>query len=280
MSGPSSPGCRHPARGFLPLLRALAAAPAPALPLASGGSRTSTVENPPRRSAPAPASPPSAPLGPVPSECPTAAFFHQPSVCTAATPLAVGTRLLAARFGALPGIAPLQASRSRRASVGPRPPRLDCASPASTLPVGRHSYRCGHTTRESGVLGSAWPQPTAVFGVVALCPQAPACVGVWTGSPVRPCPRAYLLRRPDHRRGPSLLPCSAPRLSSVLRPPRTPAAHRSTSPSAYTSRLAATTAVQTGLSCSALLLPIVPLPVPRRNPQHPPVSVLWMLPSP
>jgi hypothetical protein len=248
--------------------------------LRSEAVRARAKVRPPRTPAPGPASPPSVPLGLAPSECPTAASFHPPSVCIAAAPPSVDTRLLAVRLGALPGIAPLRTPRPRRASVGRLPPRLGCASPASTLPAGRHSGRCGHTTRESGVLGSAWPQPTAVFGVVALCPQARACGGGWTGSLVRPCPHAYLLVRLDHRRGPSLLPCSASRLSSVLRPPRIPAAHRSTSPSAYTRQLAATTAVQTGLSCSALLLPIVPLPIPRRNLQHHPVSVPKTWPSP
>ncbi len=209
-----------------------------------------------------------------------AAFFHLPSVCIAAEPLAVDTRLLATRSVALPASASDRIPRPRRASVGRLPPRLGCASPASTLPAERHSCRCGRTTRGSGALGSAWPQPTAVFGVVALYPQALACAGGWTGSFARTCPRAYLLRRLDHRRGPSLLPCSAPRLSSVLRPPRIPAAHRSTSPLAYTSQFAATTAVQTGLSCSVLLLPLVPLPLPRRNPQLPPVLVLRTSPSP
>jgi hypothetical protein len=38
--------------------------------------------------------------------------------------------------------------------------------------------------------------------------------------------------------------------SSVLRPPLTPAAPRSLSPSAYTSRVAPARAAQTGLSCS------------------------------
>src|SRR5205814_3804045 len=126
----------------------------------------------------------------------------------------------------------------------------------------------------------AWQRSTVVVAVVALCRWADAHRVDWVRS-CRPCPRAYLLFRLDHRRGPSLPPrCSsrrsfpaiAPR-SSVLRPTRTPAAQRSISPSAYTSRLAATTATQTGLSCSALLLARVLLSIPRRNQPHAPILV-------
>ena len=53
--------------------------------------------------------------------------------------------------------------------------------------------------------------------------------------------------------------------SPVLRPPRTPAAHDSISPSAYTSRAAPTRAAQTGLSCSAPLRARVLRPLPRRD---------------
>jgi hypothetical protein len=111
--------------------------------------------------------------------------------------------------------------------------------------------------------------------------------GGWTESP-RSCPRAYLRHRHDHPRGPSLPPRYSARRSfarlappsSVLRPPRTPAAQRPTSPLAYTTRLAPTRATQTGLPCSALLLARVLRPYPagtsrRASDQAPPV-----LPSP
>ena len=110
--------------------------------------------SPPRRSAPAPASPPSAPLGPAPSGCPAAASFHRPSGCTAAAPPAAGTRLLAARRRALPGSARRRTARPPRSSGHRLPPRPCSASPASTLPAGRHSSRCGRTAR-----GSAAPVP-------------------------------------------------------------------------------------------------------------------------
>ncbi|MEY4544997.1 MAG: hypothetical protein RL685_1192 [Pseudomonadota bacterium] len=81
------------------------------------------------------------------------------------------------------------------------------------------------------------------------------------------------IRELDHRRDPSLPPRSSsrrsfarlPPRSSVLRSPRTPAARHTTSPSAYTCHLALTGAVQTGLSCSALLLVHVLRPIPRRS---------------
>ena len=68
--------------------------------------------------------------------------------------------------------------------------------------------------------------------------------------------------------------------SSVLRSPRTPAARRPLSPSAYTSHLAVTAAAQTGLSCPALLLVRVLRPVPRRDPRCASDLAPWMLPSP
>ena len=84
--------------------------------------------------------------------------------------------------------------------------------------------------------------------------------------PVLPAmPLRLLARRRYPRRDPSLRPRYSSRPSSVLRSPRTPAAPRSLSPSAYTSRPAATTAAQTGLSCSVLLLVRVLLPLPRRD---------------
>ena len=81
----------------------------------------------------------------------------------------------------------------------------------------------------------------------------------------RSCPRACVLDRQDHRRDPSLRPRCSSRTSPLLRSPRTPAAHDSLSPSAYTSRAALTRAAQTGLSCSAHLLARVLRPLPRRD---------------
>jgi hypothetical protein len=75
------------------------------------------------------------------------------------------------------------------------------------------------------------------------------------------------VRRP-HRRDPSLRSRCSTRPSTVLRSPRTPAARRSTSPSAYTRRLALTRAAQTGLSCSASLRPRVSRPIPRKDLPH------------
>ncbi len=67
-----------------------------------------------------------------------------------------------------------------------------------------------------------------------------------------------------------------------LRPPRTPAAHASLSPSAYTSAPAPTRAAQTGLSCSVRLRARVLRPLPRRDPTHvrPRTGVRGTWPSP
>src|SRR5690606_16418820 len=156
-------------------------------------------------------------------------------------------------------------ARARPGSVRRPQPHPCSASLASTPPPGRHARKCGRTEHESAYPGTAWPRSTAVVGVVALCRRA-CCTrrGCWADS--RPCPHAYLRLRHDHRRGPFLRPRCVARPSSVLLPPRTPAEQRSTSPSAYTRRLAATTAAQTGLSSSATFLDRVPLPVPREDP--------------
>ena len=91
--------------------------------------------------------------------------------------------------------------------------------------------------------------------------------GSWNRT-CRSCPRACLLAQRDHRRDPSLPSRCSSRGSSLLRSPRTPAAPRSISPSAYTSRVAPTRAAQTGLSCSALLRARVLRPLPRRDLRH------------
>jgi hypothetical protein len=77
--------------------------------------------------------------------------------------------------------------------------------------------------------------------------------------------RASLRPRRAPRRDPSLPSRCSSRGSSLLRSPRTPAAHGSLSPSAYTSRAALTRAAQTGLSCSVPLRVRVLRPIPRRD---------------
>jgi hypothetical protein len=109
----------------------------------------------------------------------------------------------------------------------------------------------------------AWPSLLAGSVVLGACRRAFARGGFWSETP-RPCPTPYRLHPCDQSRGPSLRPRCSSRPSSVLRPPRTPAARRSISPSAYTSDLSRTWAAQTGLSCSASLLQRVLLPIPRR----------------
>ena len=74
---------------------------------------------------------------------------------------------------------------------------------------------------------------------------------------------ASLSPRRDRSRGPSLPPRLSQR-SPVLRPRRTPASLRSTSPLAYTSGRA-DEAGKTGLSCSEPNRAYVPLPLPRKD---------------
>ncbi len=129
--------------------------------------------------------------------------------------------------------------------------------------------------------GTAWPRPTGSVEGGVLCRWVDAHRGNWdrTG---RPCPRTCPRHSPDHRRGPSLPPRCSSRRSAVLRPPRTPAAHASLSPSAYTSAPAPTRAAQTGLSCSVRLRARVLRPLPRRDPTHvrPRTGVRGTWPSP
>jgi hypothetical protein len=134
-------------------------------------------------------------------------------------------------------------------------------------PTGRHACRSDPVGHGSGVPGIAWLRPKVDVAIGALCPPADADAGNWDRTR-RPCPRACLRARRDHRRGPSLLSRYSSRRSTVLRPPRTPAAHDALSPSAYTHRCAATTAAQTGLSCSVRLPAHVLRPLPRRDLRH------------
>ena len=137
------------------------------------------------------------------------------------------------------------------------------SSPAATPPGGRHASRSDPSGHGSGVPGIAWPRPRVGVAIGARCRWADAHRGSWDRT-CRSCPCACLRRRRDHRRDPSLPSRCSSRGSTLLRSPRTPAAPRSISPSAYTSRAALTRAAQTGLSCS------VRLRVTRAAPHTPP----------
>src|SRR5713101_8184021 len=143
------------------------------------------------------------------------------------------------------------------ACVGART-RLPCQT-AGVTPQSGLQQRIGQR------LASAWLPSIAAQFVLAPCRRAIARGGGWTERS-RSCPSAYRLLQRNQSRGPSLRPRSSARSSSVLPPPRTPAARRSTSPSPYTSALPPTWAVQTGLSCSSPSLDRVLLPLPRRDP--------------
>ena len=166
--------------------------------------------------------------------------------------------------GARRACAPRRTARRDRASRDRRPPRRGSPSPAAMPPAGRHACRSDPVGHGSGAPGIAWLRPRVDVAIGARCRSADAHRGNWDRT-CRPCPRASLRPRPDHRRGPSLPSRYSSRRSAVLRPPRTPAAPRSLSPSAYTSRAALTRAAQTGLSCSVPLRARVLRPIPRRD---------------
>jgi len=155
-------------------------------------------------------------------------------------------------------------ARRPPASSHRRQPRRGSASRASMLPTGRHACRCGPAMHGSVGPVAAWPHSRVGVAIGALWRGTRVLRGGWNRS-CRSCPRACLLVRRCPRRDPSLHPCCSSRASSLLWSPRTPAAPRSLSPSAYTSRAALTGAAQTGLSCSVPLPVRVLRPLPRRD---------------
>ena len=132
------------------------------------------------------------------------------------------------------------------------------------LPTGRHACRCGPAMHGSVGPVAAWPHSTVGVAIGARGQRTRVPRGGWNRSG-RSCPCACLRCRRCPRRDPSLRPRSAARASSLLRSPRIPAAPRSPSPLAYTSRAALTRAAQTGLSCSVRLRARVLRPIPRRD---------------
>ena len=131
-------------------------------------------------------------------------------------------------------------------------------------PGGRHASRSGPSGHESVAPGIAWPRPRVGVAIGARGRRTDVRRGSWNRTS-QSCPRACLLDQRDHRRDPSLPSRCSSRGSSLRRSPRTPAAHDSLSPSAYTSRVAPTRAAQTGLSCSVRLPARVLRPLPRRD---------------
>jgi len=156
-----------------------------------------------------------------------------------------------------------------------------CRFPAHGLPMvfvtgharpsdPRIALHCGcHAAEEYQYATSerrgARPASLARAEVVVRCRRAQTRRGGWDRS-CRPCPGTYPRSERDQSRDPSLRPRSSSWPSAVLRSPRTPAAQRWISPLAYTSRLAPTRAMQTGLSCSVRLPVRVLRSIPRRAP--------------
>jgi hypothetical protein len=239
--------------------------PAPAWHSASAGSRTSTGESPPRKSAPARASPPSGLHGLGRWESRGVAVLLALSGWTDAAPPRVDTCLRANGRRGRRERPPRPSARRRPASSCRCRPRRGSVSRASRLPTGRHPCRCGHTAHGSAGPVAAWPRSTVGVAIGALCRWTRVHRGGWNRS-CRSCPRACLRPRRCPRRDPSLPARCSSRGSTLLWSPRTPAAPRSISPVAYTSRAAPTRAAQTGLSCSVRLLVRVLRSVPRRAP--------------
>jgi len=221
----------------------------------------------PRRWAPTPASPPSAPLGLGPWECRAAAGGHRPSGCTAAKPAADGTCRHAVQRRVRPADARPHTARRRPGSSHRPRPRRDSSSPAAMPPGGRHPSRSGPSGHGSGAPGIAWLRPRADVAIGARGQRTEVRRGDWNRS-CRSCPGACLRGQRAHRRDPSLPSRCSSRGSTLLWSPRTPAAPRSISPSAYTSHAVLTRTAQTGLSCSGRLRVRVLRPVPRRDLPH------------
>ena len=166
MSASSTRGCRAgcPATAGPPVRR---------WRCASAGTRTSTDGSPPRRSAPAPifaaaCTTRSRTVGIPSGRCFPSAFgmYRRRTAC--------GPVPACAQVG---GDRPRGSDRPRparcsRASRHPRPPHRGSASPASMLRAGRHPCTRGRTAHGTVVPVAAWPPPTAVVGVLALCPRA------------------------------------------------------------------------------------------------------------
>ena len=144
------------------------------------------------------------------------------------------------------------------------------ASPAATLPAGRHACRCGPSTRGNVGPVAAWPHSRVGVAIGARGRWTRVHRGGWNRTR-RSGPRACLLGRQGSRRDPSLRPRCSSRASSLLRSPRTPAAPRSLSPMAYTSHAVLTRTAQTGLSCSVHLRVRVLRSIPRRAPARVPL---------
>src|SRR5579864_9039227 len=186
------------------------------------------AESPPRRSAPGPASPPSARPGHAPSVSPGAAASRLLSECTASAPGSDGTGLSSGPSGVHLGTPVHRVPRWLEGSRRRLQPPLGSCALVPTLPTGRHSCRSGRTAHGNAVYGSAWHTATARVEVPALFLGE-----VWA---FRPRSRAEPPRGHDQSRAPSLQRFVRPP-SQVPRAPRTPSRLRSTSASPYTTVL-------------------------------------------
>ena len=216
----SSLECLHRRRSCVPGCLLLGSLPGLVSRSSSVGIHNCSAGSPPRRSAPSPSSPPSAPLDPAPSVSPMAAASHLLSVCIAASPGKDDIGLPAALPESPPETPPALVVRWPGSSPRLPLPRRRCCALASMLPTERHSCRSGRTTHGTAVSYSAWHTPIACVGVVVLFHR-----GFW---PFPACPRTYLLTSMIKARPlpSSALSCTP---SSVLRTSRTPSRLRALS---------------------------------------------------
>ena len=130
---------------------------------------TSTAGSRPRRSVRGRSWPPAGPPGPAPSGCPTAACRRRASGSPPAAPAPDGNMPARRSRCKLTEHAVNAVVLHRTPGSHDRPRRThDSLGPAPTPPTGRHPCRYGHTGRGNADPKTAWPQPIAGSGVVAL----------------------------------------------------------------------------------------------------------------
>ena len=260
----SSPECPRPRQNCGPGCPPRGSLPVPVSRSSSGGTHNCRAENPLRRSARSPASPPFEQPGPEPSVSQVAAAFRLLSVSIAASPVKDDIGLPSDRPVSLRETVSLPAPRWIAAWFHPRLPLLCYCVPASTLPTGRHSCESGRTARENAVSYSSLRTPIACAGVVVLFHR-----GYWS---LLTCPRTYLLTGPIKAGSlPSGAFCCTP--SPVLRTPRTPSRLRALSAFRLYMPVFARHGCRGGsLSCSTIFFwKTCHRPLPRKGPAFPPV---------
>ena len=145
-----------------------------------------------------------------------------------------------------------------------RPPRRGSSSPAAMPPGGRHPSRSGPSGHGSGAPEILGRDPESTLPLAHFVGGRVPAGGIGTGRAGHALarPRSADVPTAGTLRSPRVIRRGAPHYYGPLgRPLRRDAR----SPSAYTRRSAATTAAQTGLSCSVPLRARVLRPLPRET---------------